>query len=333
MKKIRKIMPLIVFMMVLVSFCLNTQEVYAKNKTYSAKEIKSLYTKTERARAKEIVKQTVRPGMDPATKCWVLYKWFGENVYYPATGTQKMINHQARGPLTKGRGVCQGQAMAYNLMCYYAGVDCYYVESFEANHAYTIVRIQGKWYIVDTVCATMGSKAFLNRTTDGELDRYWKMTGFLVPHTSEKGTLHIYSKDRWVHHIGNGFWGKRVPKCKKEYDKKADVVYANVKEYSTMEAAIAMLESLSLPRDREEYYMFKVPKSIDDEPIDESARKYFDKDYALIAAMNSKSYAIWFYGTNMLYYRVRREDSSDGRYVYFLICSMDNRRAEAGVGN
>ncbi len=324
MKKMKYFLPLIVFIMFILSFNMNTLKVFAKNNTYSAKAIKELYTKKERARAKDIVNQNIRPGMDDATKCWVLYKWFGENVYYPLN-QEKWINHEARGPLTKGKGVCQGQAMAYNLLCYYAGVDCYYVESFEANHAYTIVRIEGTWYIVDTVRATMGQKNFKNRTTDGELDPFWKMTGFLIKHSSEKDSLHIYSKDRWVYHIGNGFWGKRVPKCKTDYAGRADAAYSDAKEYSSMEAAINMLDSLSLSREKEEYVMFKVPGSFEVETIDESDAKYFGDMHSIVASMDSKSYALWFYATNGLHYKTRREYSADGRYIYFLICSMNNR--------
>lgn len=64
--------------------------------------------------------------------------------------TSKQNSYTPYGPLVDRIGVCQGYAIAYNLMLNYLDIDSEYIGSLKANHAWNIVSIDGKKYIVDT---------------------------------------------------------------------------------------------------------------------------------------------------------------------------------------
>lgn len=64
--------------------------------------------------------------------------------------TSKQNSYNPYGPLVERIGVCQGYAIAYNLMLNYLDIDSEYIGSVKANHAWNIVSIDGKRYIVDT---------------------------------------------------------------------------------------------------------------------------------------------------------------------------------------
>ena len=292
-----KLLIRIILMFLLFAGCMNPQTCYAKNKTYSEKEIKTIYTKEERKKAKQIVNKIIKPNMSPEEKCWVMYKWFGENVFYPDDfeTNEKRSNYMAKGPLLKGKGVCSGQAMAYNLMCYYAGVDCYYVTSPKENHAYTVVRIKGKWYIVDTVAATMitNRNGFRKRTTDGILDEYYyDLNGSFLcmngPRNDENAN-YIYDDTVYIPHKKvkmkkknkkqkkNSLKCKRVPRCKENYNGVYDIVFSSAKTITDFPALIHDLRSLNLRTDVEEYVSYRIPAEWSNEPFLESHRSYVEE--------------------------------------------------------
>ena len=53
--------------------------------------------------------------------------------------------------LIKKKGICQGYAAAYKLLCDANGIKCKVVTDKVKDHAWNIVKIDGKWYNID-VC-------------------------------------------------------------------------------------------------------------------------------------------------------------------------------------
>ena len=80
------------------------------------------------------------------------------NTKYPANPENATHNqHQAVGPLVEGRAVCDGYAKAFKYACDQKGIDCLIVVGQATNnvgdtgsHAWNYVKLNGKWYQVDT---------------------------------------------------------------------------------------------------------------------------------------------------------------------------------------
>lgn len=63
--------------------------------------------------------------------------------------TPNYNKHSAYGVLCLKSGVCSGYAYAYRLILAAYGIDCKFVESASMNHAWNLVKLNGKWYHVD----------------------------------------------------------------------------------------------------------------------------------------------------------------------------------------
>lgn len=63
-----------------------------------------------------------------------------------STGEQM---YTAYGILVAREGVCMGYTLAYDYLLEQIGIDNYYCNSTELNHAWNIVSLNGKWYHVD----------------------------------------------------------------------------------------------------------------------------------------------------------------------------------------
>jgi len=98
------------------------------------------------AKAKEIVKSLIKPGMDDFEKAVVLHDWITENTVYDPSAKNCYI---ADGSLLDGRAVCAGYSLAYKLLCDQAKLDCKYVVGNAGGHAWNMVKMGGKWYHVD----------------------------------------------------------------------------------------------------------------------------------------------------------------------------------------
>lgn len=80
--------------------------------------------------------------------------------------------------LNENRAVCEGYALLFYRMCLLAGIDCRVVlgKSFNANHTWNIVKLDGKWYNVDCtwddsigkIFFLKGSKNFSNHTSTSD---------------------------------------------------------------------------------------------------------------------------------------------------------------------
>ena len=83
--------------------------------------------------------------------------------------------------LVNGTGICGSYALAYRAVMNACGVDCLYLSSSEMNHAWNLIKLDGKWYHVDCcwddpVPDTLGiaRRTYFLRTDDEimQLDHY-----------------------------------------------------------------------------------------------------------------------------------------------------------------
>ena len=102
-------------------------------------------------RVDEVVAQT--GGMDALEKALFFHDWLVENVAYNwavANGQEADADvHSAYSALVRGDAVCEGYALAYNVLLRECGIGCAIVVSRPMNHAWSLVELDGGWYHVD----------------------------------------------------------------------------------------------------------------------------------------------------------------------------------------
>ena len=101
-------------------------------------------------KAQQLVAELTTDSMSDIEKAFVLAKYMNENVTYGvAEGYEKYYGQTAYEALIVGESVCAGNAAAYNMLTYYAGLDTIYITSSKAKHAWDEILLDGKWYYVD----------------------------------------------------------------------------------------------------------------------------------------------------------------------------------------
>ncbi|WP_158629969.1 transglutaminase domain-containing protein [Cohnella sp. AR92] len=99
-------------------------------------------------RSQEIRAAIIKPGMNAHQKVKAVHDWILLNVAYDRT----LQKHSAYDALAKGTAVCQGYAsLAYRLLKD-AGVETRIAEGTVSTgaHAWNLVKLDGKWYHLDT---------------------------------------------------------------------------------------------------------------------------------------------------------------------------------------
>lgn len=79
-------------------------------------------------------------------KAIILHDYLAIQVEYDANASNR---YSAFGALRDGKAVCQGYALAYKYLLNKAGIECHIVTSKTLNHAWNIVKLNGKYYHVD----------------------------------------------------------------------------------------------------------------------------------------------------------------------------------------
>lgn len=80
-----------------------------------------------------------------------VYTWMTGNITYDVANLNDstyLLKHTAYAALINRTAVCQGYATLLYRMCLLMGIDCRYING--GNHAWNIVRIDGKYYYVDS---------------------------------------------------------------------------------------------------------------------------------------------------------------------------------------
>lgn len=102
------------------------------------------------ARAQELVAELVTDDMPDIQKAFILAQYLNENVEYGvAPDCENYYGQTAYEALIKGEAVCAGYSSAYEMMCYYSGINVIYLKSMNMDHAWVEIELDGNWYYVD----------------------------------------------------------------------------------------------------------------------------------------------------------------------------------------
>lgn len=120
------------------------------------------------------------------------YQWVIDNVHYDKT----LSNFSAYSSFTDNGTVCVGYATLYNAIINKLGLDCKLVNgsvynSKGNNHAWNIVKLEGKWYCVDVTWGDSGdiNKYFLKSKDTFLRDDYGVHTSKLYDEYIEVGEI------------------------------------------------------------------------------------------------------------------------------------------------
>ena len=110
----------------------------------------------EKKLAQEIINKIITKGMSDYDKVKTIHDYIIVNVDYDYANylndTIPSRSYTALGALKYKYAVCAGYAKLFQLMCQLAGLECTYVTGNTPSgyHAWNQVKIDGKWYNVDT---------------------------------------------------------------------------------------------------------------------------------------------------------------------------------------
>ncbi len=95
----------------------------------------------------------VYPGMSDLQKALALHDYLTQHIAYDyadyLAGSVQEASYTAYGALVRGISVCEGYAMAYQLLLERCGVDAVSVSSIAMNHSWNLVKLDGSWYHAD----------------------------------------------------------------------------------------------------------------------------------------------------------------------------------------
>ena len=114
---------------------------------YAAWGTKDMLAKAD-AEARRLVGELVNDSMSDIEKAFVLAQYLNENVVY-GYDKAEWRGQTAYEALILHKSVCAGNAAAYNMLTYYAGLNTIYVCSNQACHAWVEMELDGQWYFVD----------------------------------------------------------------------------------------------------------------------------------------------------------------------------------------
>jgi len=117
------------------------------------------WRETARTRAKQVVNQTVAPGMTDHQKALILHNWLIDNCDYDfdADGSSQ-LPFTAYAAMELGSAVCSGYTNAYTLLLREAGVPVVRINGDAPNfdgqgndgaHTWNMVLVDGQWLFVD----------------------------------------------------------------------------------------------------------------------------------------------------------------------------------------
>lgn len=107
----------------------------------------------------------MRPAKTDLDKVRSIYQWLIWNIEYDKTAYKngnKRVNRSNEDILVRSKAICWGYATLFKSMCEVVGIDSEILSGYskvpftakpkmeEPNHAWNSVKIDGKWYLLDT---------------------------------------------------------------------------------------------------------------------------------------------------------------------------------------
>lgn len=169
------------------------------------------------ARVDKILAETIAPGMSQVEKALSLHDYLVLHCAYDwnvANGRPAFSDnvYTAYGALMEGNAVCQGYAMAYNLLLNKVGIKTDYVTSVipdQGSHGWSLVKIGDTWYHVDV---TWDDPLPFN--TGHDLPGFCDHSYFLVSTAKMKekhGIFTVTQETGTTYERGYVFCGAKVP--------------------------------------------------------------------------------------------------------------------------
>lgn len=99
-------------------------------------------------KARQVHAAIVNPQMSEYDQVKAFHDYLVNNTTYGGSSDRRFT---AGGALVDGVAVCDGYAMALDLLCYLSGIDCVRVTGYAGgqSHAWNKVRVNGNWYNID----------------------------------------------------------------------------------------------------------------------------------------------------------------------------------------
>ncbi|MBR3969023.1 MAG: fibronectin type III domain-containing protein [Clostridia bacterium] len=187
-----------------------------------------------------------------------------------ATYTSDCNNHQnSYGALVEGKAVCNGYARAYQHLLNEVGITAWYVSGTSVSpssgsvleHAWNMVKLDGKWYYTDVTWDDQGSNifyAYFNITTkqllkDHTIDAVYKA---LVP-TATATTANYYKKEN---RIFTSYDEERFVKLLKKGNNKTQIYIDG--DANDVNAFIASIDSKDIAKQLSGLCSFSVARKI-----------------------------------------------------------------------
>ena len=178
----------------------DTSAILAAWRTGEADEL-SDYDRAILDRASQLLEDLLREGMSDYEKELAVYRWMVRNVAYDYDHYDNFAqlspdSSTPYGPLLKGKGICLGYAVTFQLLMDMAGVECITVigaaNASREDHAWNMVRLNGNWYCTDvTWDAGSGPNAlyYFNITSDAlaQRDHQWDYASVPLADTPGRG--------------------------------------------------------------------------------------------------------------------------------------------------
>lgn len=150
----------------------------------SENQLDYLYSKNDCDRMKkelqamvlEAFRKSLLPGLTPVERELRLHDWLAEHCEYNDAAAAAVNSNAypeaftSYGALVTGEAVCEGYSRAFQLLCYYAGIECTLVTgtSKDSSHMWNAVKLEN-WYLVDVTWNSDPKPmhhTFLNQTTE-----------------------------------------------------------------------------------------------------------------------------------------------------------------------
>lgn len=99
------------------------------------------------AKAQQVHSTLAKPGMSEYDRVKAFHDYLVNNTTYGGSSDRRFT---AGGALVDGYAVCDGYAMAFDLLCYLSGIECIRVTGWANEaHAWNKVKVNGSWYNID----------------------------------------------------------------------------------------------------------------------------------------------------------------------------------------
>lgn len=169
-------------------------------------------------RVNKILDETTAPGMSQVEKALSLHDYLVLHCAYDwnvanGKGASSYNVYTAYGALMEGDAVCQGYAMAYNLLLNMVGIKTDYVTSVipdQGSHGWFLVKIEDTWYHVDV---TWDDPTFSFFGYSHDLPGYCRHDYFLVSTAkmADHGEFTVSQTTGTTYESGYVFCGAKVP--------------------------------------------------------------------------------------------------------------------------